>query len=298
LSDTPEDDPQGNIHKEGDAILLESPVDILNRKQRDREEQDDQYKKRQLRITERLAILTGLLVLGNGLSDYLMWKQNEAARITAEAAQVSAVAAINASRQTGNTLREMQKQSESMKTNADASREQAAAAKNAVENAKRSLKTTIDSFRLEQRPWVMPFEFRATSDLEADKVFSVTVSLENTGRTPAIDIVPLSGNIFAGSEPMRPVFSVGGPRVSGGFLSPGNKNFTYTTDAFKPSLSDVAAYLGGRKRIYTFGVIRYRDTFNCRHVTNFCIYHQYGDPLAFFRFCENGNDTKDEEACK
>jgi hypothetical protein len=227
----------------------------------------------------------------------------------ADAAQEGAAAANNAARIAGNallsskqssgdTLDQMKNQSKSMLKSATASGVQADAAKNAVENAKQSLQATIEGFHLEQRPWAIPFQFQLGAEPENGKDIKVTIWVENTGKTPALDVIPTVSTSLWGLEPPQPDFSSIIPIVSRGILAPEVKNFSFDTgaDHFKPKLPDVAAYLDARKRIYIHGIIRYRDSFNDHHWTTFCIWHKVGTPLDRFDYCEHGNDVDHREA--
>ena len=193
-----------------------------------------------------------------------------------------------------------QKQSKAMLNSATASGVQADAARSAVENSKQSLQATIDGFHLDQRPWVIPFQFRLAAELENGRDSKVTVWVENTGKTPALDVISVSRTSLSGLEPVQPDLSTVTPIISRGVLAPEVKNFYFDTEGahFKPPLLDVAAYQDARKKIYIQGLIRYRDSFNEQHWTTFCIQHKYGTPLDDFGYCEHGNDVDRQEAHK
>jgi hypothetical protein len=198
------------------------------------------------------------------------------------------------------TLGEMKKQSKAMQESTGASKVQSDAAKSAVENARQSLQASIEAFHLDQRPWVTPFDFRLAEDLEYGKPPKVEVWSENTGKTPALNVMVYSRAFFLGIEPIPPIFQPALPFPSRGFLSPGTKTFRFIVEFenFKPTLGDVADYRSARKKIYIHGLIRYHDSFDQQHWSTFCIWHSFGALSGDFGYCRNGNNVDHQEAHK
>lgn len=192
--------------------------------------------------------------------------------------------------QPGNILDQMKDQSTSMRTSATASANQADAAKGAVETAKKSLQSSIEQFRSDQRPWVVPFQFRLSGELEAFKDFTVNTLLQNTGKTPAIDVVNVAQMSISHEPPAQPVFLNLVPIMTRGILSPGQMNFFATLQGFILSPAAADSYSSGKSKLYVFAEIRYRDINQKMHWTRYCIVHQHGKPLDEFNFSDTGND--------
>ena len=204
LADQPESKPHDKIPGEGEAIILESPSDILDRQEADRRKRDGEYKQRQLTIAERqvgitkwLAVLTLFLVVGNGVYDYLMWHQSETGRIAAVAAQESAAAASNAARIAGNallsskesaqaTLGQMKAQSRAMQDAAGAAKTQAGTSIISANAAKNAAETARDALVRVQRPWV-GLDGSPTIETTPDW-YSYSARLKNFGIAPALKV--------------------------------------------------------------------------------------------------------------
>jgi integrase len=104
LSNQQEGNPKTKIPGEGEAIIIESPAEVLEREEADRKRRDDEYKQHQLGFDKWLTIFTLCLVLTSIFSDVIIWYQGQTARTAADAAQESAAAANNAARLSGNAL--------------------------------------------------------------------------------------------------------------------------------------------------------------------------------------------------
>lgn len=241
------------------------------------------------------AVCAVVLIFITGFYTYYARKQAAAAIAAAEAstrASNTAVKALQDSEESfAKTLEQMRDQSGSMRTSADASVTQADAARNAVETAKNSLQSSVGQFRLDQRPWVEPVQFRLSGEPITFQDFTVDVWIQNTGKTPALDITSTSKMQFSYTEPAFPVFVGIIPFMNRGILSPGPANFYLTLSGFKPAPLDITAYENGKTNMYVQAIIFYRDIHDVRHSTKFCIYHLHGKPLDEFRYCQAGNEV-------
>lgn len=240
MADKPGNDSQGKIPGEGEAIVLESPSDILKREEADRKKHDEEYKQRQLRISERLAVLTLFLVLGTAIYDYFMWNQSETARIAADAAQEGAAAANNAARIAGNTLIASQ-----------------------------------NSFKQEQRAYLWASSFNMSNPPTCPDSGCIHVCADvhvvNSGKTPANGVHIWRYAIF-GPNAERTIKAMKVPDYktpSGDVLGlSGDKWGT----AFTPAVANATAssLIDGTVSLYVYGVVQYFDIFGEYHETGFC----------------------------
>jgi Ca2+/Na+ antiporter len=246
-------------------------------------------------------ILGILILLVYTIYTIRMYYANKEAADAARSASETAIRTLSSSDDSfKKTLSQMEAQTTAQKKSANASMEQAEASKRVVETARQSLQATIDNFHLDQRPWIIPFQFRLDGEPENLRDIKVTVWAENTGKTPALEIIPATKTELLTLEPDPPDFSNVAPVVSRGILAPSVRNFNFDTVAnhFKPKLTDVAAYQDSRKRIYVSGIVYYRDPSTIRHWTRFCVWHKFGMPPDDFSFCEHGNEVDRQEANK
>jgi hypothetical protein len=240
LADTPEKDSQRKIPGEGEAVFLEGPSEILERETREQNKRDEEYKERQLRISERLAVLTLCLVIGTGVYDCLMWYQSKTARIAADAAQESAAAANNAARIAGNTLIASQ-----------------------------------NSFKQEQRAYLWASSFNMSNPPTCPDSRGVHVCADvhvvNSGKTPANGVHIWRYAIF-GPNAERTIKAMKVPEYktpSGDVLGlSGDKWGT----AFTPVVDNATAssLIDGTISLYIYGVVQYFDIFGEYHETGFC----------------------------
>lgn len=297
LADKPENDSQSKIPGEGEAIVLESPPDVLKREEADRKKRDEEYKQRQLRITEGLAVLTFFLVLGNGIYDYFMWNQSKTARIAADAAQESAAAANNAARVAGNTLisskESAKKTLTEMKAQSKAMQDAANAARSQADTSQRALDATIESSHLDERPWVTVVRFVLSNEPDGNKPFNVSCFLINSGKTPAVGVSELAvAEILTAAPNTTWAVTDKGDRTSGSssVLPPGITNFSTHPSYDRPQPEILSRYFQHQAGIYVSGRLFYKDIFNRPHWTDFCASHIYGTQLTSFTMCPIGND--------
>ncbi len=161
-------------------------------------------------------------------------------------------------------------------------------------NAQRALQASIDNSRLDERPWVLPTRFDLSAEPEEDKPITIRITVQNTGKTPALDQISRSIVLSWDVEP--PITNFGPPPptvVSKGMIPPGFNGLTFTTDPLKLNSGQVAAYKTGPNKIYLHARIDYRDSFTATtpHWTTICVYHQFGKPLDEFSYCQYGNDV-------
>lgn len=311
MSDQQEEDKTPTIQYEDGIPILGTRISEIERKQAEAETRDQSYKEQQIALNRKLANATKALVLATivmgvvgaiqVLYVHRQWKltSDGLSKIGDQiwVAKDAAYAAKEAANTSSQTLSQMQAQTAAQQKAAVAAGEQASASMGAVETSKQSLQATIDNFHLDQRPWVIPFQFRLAEELQNGKDAKVTIWVENTGKTPALDVIPVSQTSLFGMEPAQPDFSTVTPVVSRGILAPGIKTFSFDTGGshYKPTLPDIAAYQNTLKRIWIYGMLRYRDPSNLPHWTKFCIWHKYGTPLDEFSYCEHGNDVDHQE---
>jgi hypothetical protein len=190
------------------------------------------------------------------------------------------------------TLKEMQKQTQSMIEAARAAKDAVIEAQESREQKKLALDASIESFRLEQRPWVSVFGIRFTSPVEVGKQISVSFSVRNNGRTPALNEYSQSALYWypVSGAPRMTKFRLLKELRSVHVVPPDSTLVAATTATFDaiPPAEAIEAYLNKKVRLYVHTIIRYEDVNSIPHWTTACHYHLFGDDS--FHACGTGND--------
>ena len=153
-------------------------------------------------------------------------------------------------------------------------RQQVCATGKAVEEARKSVVTAARSMNLDERAWVSVYDVRLGPPGPRP---SVSVSIENKGRTPAKGFFVIAGAGFsANSEENR--------LPGSGIIAPGG---TFH--------SDVVSSVPRAKQndLFIHGTIRYTSAFGNEHWTKFC--YQQVPNTAHFESCEAGNNIDSNE---
>jgi hypothetical protein len=149
----------------------------------------------------------------------------------------------------------------------------------------RTVWTSADAFRLDQRPWVqvrveLDGDPGGTAPLEY-RVFSV-----NTGKTPALDAT-LSVGLAAFPEEPRNVRSEGAGTPTAMFPGAQEK---HVDGARGPLPEDGAtAYREGRLSVYLVTRTKYSDVFGRQHWTETCHHRNRDTPPGVLFACSKGN---------
>jgi hypothetical protein len=155
-----------------------------------------------------------------------------------------------------------------------------------------SVKATQDAMRLDQRAWVFATNFHLSAEPEAGQPITVTMTIVNSGKTPALDSVPMTHPSDFPSDPpdVADWDTVAQGTNKRGLVSPGMTGLTVTT-APLTLVNGLNAYNAGVNSIYVQAKITYFDTFNKPHWTTVCVLHHHGKPPGEFEMCERGNDV-------
>jgi len=161
-------------------------------------------------------------------------------------------------------------------------------------SAQAALQASIDNLRLDERPWVLPSRFELSAEPEPDKPFTIKVNIQNTGKTPAVDLIPQSRLFSWNEEPPPTDFAEPKDKIiSKGIIPPGGGGGnSFTTDPLILDAIKVGAYKGKSNRIYIHAYLNYKDGLSGSklHWTRLCAYHTFGDKLDEFVYCKAGNE--------
>lgn len=153
-----------------------------------------------------------------------------------------------------------------------------------------ALETTVQNSRLDERAWVVASGFKLSEEPSLNKPFTTTVSVSNTGKTPALEVVPESSLYLWSGEPPGDIPPNLSP-VSKAIVAPGMGGLNFTTAEFTlTSQAQIDVYHGKTSNVYLKAIINYRDAFKGSHWTKVCAYHISGDPLESWKFCAHGNE--------
>lgn len=173
----------------------------------------------------------------------------------------------------------------------------AAAMEASLETSRESLASSVVAFQLEERPWVGVRSWLLSEEPSgvSSQNVRVTVCLMNTGRTPALEAIPMSGLSLWDHQPTSPRdFSTGKkPPISHGTIDPvtlGAMDFKFTTEPLPPlTAKQLLGYQTKVTNLYIEAMISYTDVFSKPHWVQVCAFHEFGTPLDLFTLCVNGN---------
>jgi hypothetical protein len=288
MDQNPCEDKTGKNHKTRQEGITPMVATGSDRQEVDTESIKSQGKKKKAKWPQVMqAICTGIIVIITawythyaGVQATKMEEATAAARKSADAAESAAATAKSALESSGNTsrniLNEMAKQSKSMQDAVSASRLQTEIIKKAAEQSDRAY------------IYVKPGNLYCVSD-------NTTCPLENyifvgnSGRTNANGVEryiemtvkpPLTPNQEAslGTGGRKEGIMVMGPGVESAIMQ--------RTKTLNREGTDQNSIIDGKKRIYVFGEIRYRDVFGHFHKLEFC--HSYWGSYGMINFTKNG----------
>ena len=226
--------------------------------------------------THALAVAAGKQAEAAILQAQGIESQTSAAAAQAIAAQTAADAATSAADTAKQTLTQTKV---AMDRNASQS--------------KAALDASIANSHLDQRPWLVPSGFHLSAEPSTNAGITVTVSMLDTGKTPAIETINQSILAIATVIPPLAVFRVPDPQNvnARSFIPPGIAGASFTTDPpLIPNDLLLAEYTNHRARLWLYAILRYSDTFQVPHWTRICAYHILGQIADQFSFCPTGND--------
>jgi hypothetical protein len=145
------------------------------------------------------------------------------------------------------------------------------------------LRATQESRQLEQRPWV-GIDAVAQPLTAAGSTFNI--SLQNAGKTPALDVY-VSGSVLLQNSPPTGPSDEGAPPVKryAGTLSPGAVHKVPLE--FRLPLASVAALYRNQVFAVLHISVTYKDVFQAAHTTQSCFYWQ--PSLQDVQACEGYN---------
>ena len=173
-------------------------------------------------------------------------------------------------------------------------------ARQQVKETGRAIARTDASIKLDQRAWIGVTS--VSGKPEVGKQLAITVTFQNTGKTPAKNT-----NIAAVVEPAHenkaPDFTLEKRvrRESKGLVTPQGETFStlviVNEDSPSGELNDAALkdITEGELRIYAHGIVEYDDVFGTHHWATYCFYlnpggkHKKG--YSGYSACKEHNDT-------
>jgi hypothetical protein len=120
---------------------------------------------------------------------------------------------------------------------------------------------------------------------------SVEVQVENSGRTPAINITIQSKLDYRDSAiPEKPDYGRSAGNNSIATLLPGASAPVIIFGERGLLSTEVQAFKDLKSKFYAYGLIQYEDVFGARHTTRFCGW--YNIAKKSFTFCDSHNEMK------
>jgi hypothetical protein len=258
----------------------------IERQQREDKAEQKRHARSQRRTNWLLTIFTGLLFVTSFVSDVLILRQINVAKLSAEAAKTAA---------------------EQAKRSADAAEKGSEAAKSAAATADNSLQRSIESFRIDERAWIEIDRIdRIMESARSDKfgaAFRYRLYPRNVGKTAAHDImvraarnvmssIDLESNIYGMRSTQERILLNRSPKNGPGpaqnpvpkVLAPGvTAAVPFVMDGQEPQVFPKSEWVS-----YLIGRIDYADDFGVKHWMKFCFYVAQTNGELWN--CHEGND--------
>lgn len=157
-----------------------------------------------------------------------------------------------------------------------------------------TLDASIEASHLDQRAWVgsVAASLVPNTAIKADTDTTVQIAIENTGKTPALDVAPHAHwNILMPDSPLT-VENGSSFFQSTNVLFP-NQAVTLTTDKFQIPAIELPLITKGDMVFKIWGEIPYDDVFGRHHWTKFCII--LAKNLESLNACSEYNGTDDQK---
>ena len=168
-----------------------------------------------------------------------------------------------------------------------ATKDGANAAMRSADAAEKAVEATINSIRLEQRAWVGVKHMRWRREFKKGEKLEAVISVENTGRTPALDVI-----VKKGSGTVYPTKKILSRPVRGEtaliVIAPNNSFASLRTVSEGLTETDIRLLKSGERSVYVYGTITYLDIFKRTHKTGFCGFYTE-DAFPALEFCRTMN---------
>jgi hypothetical protein len=148
-----------------------------------------------------------------------------------------------------------------------------------------SLKEGIKTRELENRAYVTIKDNIVDQPMKAAEGQTIIFILNNSGRTPAINVTTKYAVILDSKRPALPEFPPTEFRSRSHLANGDNKHITMILPPFTPD--NVDEIYSRQARVWIVGIIEYEDIFKAHHRTQFCYYQKLG--MFDLNLCEEGN---------
>lgn len=158
-----------------------------------------------------------------------------------------------------------------------------------------ALNQAIEQSRLDERPWAVVREFNMPKEPTASDDPEIRVWIINTGKTPAIRVLPQAVIMVADKEPSYDWFSYqmlveATHSPSRGILPPGAQNFSFAVPKRRLSTDELRDYTSQKSNLYVQAIVRYEDVWDRAHWTTICSSHVFNAQMNEWKACERGNN--------
>ena len=303
MSDSIHDESNHEIQHVDPRGIIASPEEIARRKKTEEDSQEKSYRDRLLDAETRQAnaqnvqasasrsivfLTSGLVMVSliSGLVSVLQFKAtNQSAKAAKSAADTAKDTRVDMNTGAAQTKDQIDRLIEEQQRTANAMEGSLKTSRENAKQTKTALDASIKAFQLDQRPWVTVQGFSLSSELESKTAITVSYSLHNTGKTPALDERSQSRMLLWG-EPEPPFTEF--PELareavaSISIISPGPPaNIAHTVPWIFDDVS-VATYRDKKSKLYIHIRIGYRDQVGKSHWTTVCAYRLFGMALNDF----------------
>ena len=165
------------------------------------------------------------------------------------------------------------------------------------ENFMKSLKSSDNQSRLDQRAWVGHID-SSVSEVKEEAPITFKITLSNSGKTPALRVrTEISSAHGPATANFIPRYTKPTPQMRRGVgvIQPGGKA---VIEQKTGPVTYIEKLRDGANLYYVFGRIDYEDIFGRPHWTTYCLYIG-GEPTLSLMFqCRSYNDVDKEQVAK
>lgn len=266
----------------GEERNYESPSPIILPGPRERTQEEPDSPSGFTRMEILLTAIIALATIAQAVMAYHQWRTAAAGLDAAKRQTEASQEAVRIARQA------LASGDEGFTKTLEQARRQADAAQQTAKSADATYRRAEQSFRLQQRPWLVVYRARMQPPTP-NKPFELYWVLENSGLSPALG-VEVRSRVLMGRVPKTEDFD----RTPSGpvFVLLPRISFEHTPKVLPMSAEQVRIFQEGAI-VYLFGKISYKDMFGEPHRTQFCTEFRWDRETSKIdqRLCERFNEA-------
>jgi hypothetical protein len=241
-----------------------------------------------------IAVFTVLIFLTYITSDYFLWRQLQITARQLDQMKGSSTQTDRLLEKADSIAKSMDVANAQQKAALDETLDQNRdALARTLAQAKTALDASIAASRTDQRAWVGIVNLKLPKEPIAGQDITITYTLTNTGKTPALGISAKMGFFFRNAEPPSPDWSQVVIAGKGGAAFPNSVSDETRATFYAKSATGplIEAYKSGTTAIYLWLHVDYEDIFGISHWVQICTVHTSQDAPDRFTHCAQADSV-------